>query len=132
MTVVIDTTAVISVLTDEPHKASIIAATRGVSLVAPGSLPWELGNAFSAMFKQNRLALQQAHAAVAIFRQIPIQFIDVSVELALQIAADQRIYAYDAYMLASAMQSGAPLLTLDRRLAEAAKRVGLSVLEVTP
>jgi hypothetical protein len=45
--------------------------TAGFSLIGPGSIPWEVGNAFSAMFKQNRLTLEEARKGLAIFEEIP-------------------------------------------------------------
>ena len=41
-----------------------------------------------------------------------------------------RTYAYDAYMLACAQQSGTPLLTLDDALKVHAESLGIAVLEV--
>ena len=49
MNIVIDTSVVISVITNEKHKNELIKKTAGTNLVAPSSLHWELGNAFSAM-----------------------------------------------------------------------------------
>ncbi len=34
------------------NEAALIAMTRGEELFAPRSLPWEIVNAFSAMFKR--------------------------------------------------------------------------------
>ena len=56
--IVIDTSALISVIVDEPERKNIIEVTSGNTLVGPGSIPWEIGNAFSAMFKQNRITLE--------------------------------------------------------------------------
>jgi hypothetical protein len=38
---------------------------------------------------------------------------------------------YDAYLIACARQNGAPLITLDRGLARAARRLGIELLEVS-
>ena len=43
----------------------------GNTLIGPGSIPWEVGNAFSAMLKQGRLTLNDAHKGHAIFQGIP-------------------------------------------------------------
>ena len=55
MDIVIDTSALIAVIVDEPERNRIIELTTGNTLVGPGSIPWEIGNAFSAMFKQSKL-----------------------------------------------------------------------------
>ena len=45
--VVIDTSALIAVLTAEPARERLIARTQGAELLAPGSVHWETGNALS-------------------------------------------------------------------------------------
>jgi predicted nucleic acid-binding protein len=132
MDIVVDTTAVIAVVTNEPHKAAIVRATSGAVLLAPPSLPWEVGNAFSAMFKRRRLGIDQARAAFREYLQIPIQLSEISGEVAIELAARLSIYAYDAYILACAIKHAAPLLTLDEGLRSAAGKTGVQTLEVKP
>lgn len=55
MEIVVDTSVIIAVIVDEPEKARLIESTKGASLIAPGSLYWEIGNAFSAMLKRKRI-----------------------------------------------------------------------------
>jgi predicted nucleic acid-binding protein len=130
MDIVVDATAVIAVVTNEKHKAGIIKATAGSVLLSPSSLPWEIGNAFSAMFKRRRIELDQAILAFQEYLRIPIQPSEISGEAALDLSARLSIYAYDAYMLACAMKHGAPLLTLDAGLRHAANKVGVRTIEV--
>jgi predicted nucleic acid-binding protein len=59
MDVVIDTSALLAVIAGEPEKEQIVRLTSGHTLIGPGSIPWEVGNAFSAMFKQGRLTLDR-------------------------------------------------------------------------
>jgi predicted nucleic acid-binding protein len=61
--VVLDTSAIIAVITNEVHKPALIQLTAGTDLLAPSSLTAELGNAFSAMFKQRRISLEDANEA---------------------------------------------------------------------
>ena len=60
MDIVIDTSAIIAVMLNEPEKKKIIQITAGNTLVGPESIRWEIGNAFSAMFKQRRISLRLA------------------------------------------------------------------------
>ena len=60
MDIVIDTSALIAVIVGEPERDKIIEITSGNTLIGPGSIPWEIGNAFSSMFKQKRLSLEEA------------------------------------------------------------------------
>ena len=71
MDIVIDTSALIAVIAGEPERDRILAITEGKSLTGPGSIPWEIGNAFSAMFKQNRLPIDQAHKRNSNLREYP-------------------------------------------------------------
>jgi predicted nucleic acid-binding protein len=130
--VVADTTVVIAVLVNEPQKPDLVRATAGVTLVSPTSLPWEIGNAFSAMFKAKRLSARQAADALKDYRAIPIQLVEVDLDVAVDLSAKLGIYAYDAYMIVCSLKRNAPLLTLDRRLKAAATNAGARVLEVTP
>ena len=130
MQIIIDTSAIIAVLVNESSKAAIIQATQKTDLLAPASIHWEIANAFSAMFKRNRLTLEEALAAIEIYQQIPIRFVEVELEESLKIAEELGIYAYDAYLLRSAVKYNLPLLTLDQGLKKQAEGLGVKVIEV--
>lgn len=130
MRLTVDTSVIIAVIGNEPEKPALIAATRGYDLVAPRSLPWEIGNAFSAMLKRNRVTMQQAEIALGIYQQIPIDLVDVDLKQALQLAQRLNIYAYDAYLIACAIAQDCDLVTLDGGLTRAAKMAGVTVVEV--
>ena len=59
MDIVIDTSAIIAVIVAEPERSRIIEITKGNTLVGPGSIPWEIGNAFSAMFRASDVQTKQ-------------------------------------------------------------------------
>lgn len=84
------------------------------------------------MLKRERITLSMAQAVVAAYRRIPIRQQQVDLEGALEIASRLGLYAYDAYLLCCAMDCGAPLMTLDRALALAARSVGVDLWEVQP
>jgi len=128
--ITIDTSAILAVIGNEPKKARIIELTEGASLVAPDSLSWEIGNAFSAMFKRKSIELSVAQKAVEIFKFIPIKYVDVSLERTLFLTNKFNIYAYDAYMIQCAEQTESPLLTLDGGLKDVAKTIGIEVVEI--
>lgn len=130
MELVIDTSAIIAVLIRESHRAALIEVTAGSDLLAPPSVHWEIGNAFSAMFKRRRLTLRQAHRALEAYRRIPIRFSEVGLGQALEVSTSLDIYAYDAYVIACALQHRCALLSLDRGLVEAAARAGIATMEV--
>ncbi|MEJ2597948.1 MAG: type II toxin-antitoxin system VapC family toxin [Anaerolineales bacterium] len=130
MEIVVDTSVLIAVIANEPEKDSLIELTRGAGLVAPQSVHWEIANAFSAMLKRQRINLDQALRAIEIYRQIPIRLVDVELEDSLEIAQKQGIYAYDAFLLRSALKYKLPLLSLDRNMAIIARQMGIQILEV--
>jgi predicted nucleic acid-binding protein len=127
---VVDTSALIAVVTGDPARERLIARTQGGELLAPGSVHWETGNALSALLKRRRLKLAEVQAALAAYARIPIRLVEVELGDALELADRFGLYAYDAYLMACARQQGAPLLTLDPRLGRAAHEAGVRVIEV--
>ena len=125
----IDTSAIIAVIVAEPERDAIIAATWGHALIGPGSIPWEIGNAFSAMIKQRRVNVADAQQGLEIFDSIPLRYVDVDMSNVLSIVARVNAYAYDAYFLDCALQQAAPLLTLDRSLRRAAGTLGVDLVD---
>lgn len=130
MYITIDTSALIAVIGNEKSKQKIVEISEGCSLCAPVSVHWEMGNAFSAMFKRRSLSLKLAKQALSAYSEIPIKFIDVLLSQALDISHTLNIYAYDAYLIQCAQQTNTALLTLDHGLATAANKMGINVLEI--
>ena len=128
--IVIDTSAVIAVIANERERQAIIDRTDGVNLAAPASLHWEVGNAFSAMFRRRRITLAQAKQAIGSYERMMFRFVDVDLSRSLELSDRLGLYAYDSYVLACALNLRLPLLTLDERLAAAAPLAGVRVLEV--
>ena len=130
MYITIDTSALIAVIGNEASKQSIVDLTANCSLYAPASVHWEIGNAFSSMFKSQGLDIKLAQQALTVYSGIPIKFVDVPLEATLEISKAQNIYAYDAYLIQCAQQTSTSLLTLDNGLKSVAQQVGVHVLEV--
>ena len=130
MDMVVDTSAIIAVIANEPEKEALVELTTGADLIAPRSVHWEIGNAFSAMLRRERIKVEQAIQAVKIYQKIPIRFVDVGLEETLKIANALGIYAYDAYLIRCALKYRAPLISLDRNLVNAAKEMRVKVIEV--
>lgn len=130
MKLVIDTSAILAVLLDEPERSALIAATEGAQLCAPPSIPWEVCNALSAALKRRRLALPQAAEILRNFGKVPLQLIPVDLTAALELAAAFGIYAYDAFVLELARVQQCALLTLDRGVQRVARASRIQLLEV--
>ena len=132
MQAVIDASAIIAVIANEPEKEALIRLTSGVDLIAPVSIHFEIGNAFSAMLKRQRITLIQALSALKRYQVIPIRFVEIELNASLHIANKLSIYAYDAYLIRAAERYRAPLLTLDKALKRQARSYGVKVLEINP
>ena len=130
MGLVVDTSVIISVITNEKHKRQLIKVTRGEELITPESLHWEIGNAFSAMFKRKRIDINLAKRALKYYQKIPLRFVEINLEESLEIAYNYSIYAYDAYFIECARIYKLPLLTLDNSLIEIAKKIGILTKEI--
>ncbi len=130
MYITIDTSALIAVIGNEESKEKIIQKTIDCSLYTPASVHWEIGNAFSAMFKRRKSSIEQAKMALEAYREIPMKFIDVSLEQALEICNKLNIYAYDAYLIQCALKTNSSLLTLDDHLLATAEKLGVTALEI--
>jgi predicted nucleic acid-binding protein len=128
--VTVDTSVIMAVILNEESKPALLEATAHAELLAPPTLPWELGNALSALFKRRRIDLEQAKAALASYGQIALRLADVDVGASVELAHEQSIYAYDAYVLECARRYRTPLLSLDGPLQEVARRVDVKVMEV--
>ncbi|OFX30260.1 MAG: hypothetical protein A2Z07_01440 [Armatimonadetes bacterium RBG_16_67_12] len=131
MELVIDTSALLAVLLGEPERAALITLTQSATLLAPGSVPWEVGNGLIAGFRRKRLSARQVRDAWTSFERIPLRLVDVAVPTALGLAEQLGLYAYDAYILEASRAQRVPLLALDGRLRTTAAKLGLEVWEVT-
>ena len=130
MEMVIDTAALLAVLLEEPERPALITATAGAVLLAPASLPWEVGNALVAAMRRRRLTHVDARACWLAYQSIPIRLMDVDIGRAIDVATERGLYAYDAYMLELARSRDLPLLTLDARLGAAARLASVRLVEV--
>lgn len=130
MDIAVDASVIIAVIANEPEKEVLIQLTKGATLITSPSIHWEIGNTFSAMLKRNRISLHQALQAIDVYHQIPVRFADIELEEAVVIAAEHKIYAYDAYLIRCATKYSLPLLSLDRNLVKLAEEIGIEVIEV--
>jgi predicted nucleic acid-binding protein len=128
--IVIDTSAILAVLLDEPEKQAVVEATMRTVLSAPASLRWEVGNAATAGVKKRRLTPERARQLVTDFEQVTIRELAIDVLRAVDLGLELGIYAYDAYILEAARSSGFPLLALDRPIRRNALKLGLSLVEL--
>ena len=117
--IIIDASAVLALLLNEPTAMMVLDATAGARLISPASLPYEIANALSARVRannHNNMAKEHAITAYSLYQSMPIQLIPIDNSFHTQVfdmATTQRMYSYDAYLLLLAQMYQAPLLTLD-------------------
>lgn len=131
MKIVVDANIFLSVVLNEPEKDRIIENTLGMELISPEILPYEIGNALTAMAKRNRLNREQIIQSFQYFKEIPVRFVNVAIDSALEISLKHDIYAYDAYYLETAKRLNLQLLTLDQKMKSIAQEMDISLLGVS-
>jgi predicted nucleic acid-binding protein len=130
MRIVVDTSTVIAVVAGETEKAKLIELTKDAAIVAPPSIDWEVGNAFSAMLKRTRITMEQAIEAIEVYQEISLEIVEINLKEAVRLAGKRNIYAYDAYILQCAIEHNLPLISLDQNMIDIAKQEGVEVIEV--
>lgn len=129
MDILIDASALMPVLIDEPEKRHIIRLTRNCNLLAPSMLPHEIGNALTRLKKRHILSNKEVIMAFSDFKKVPLRLLDTNIENALLIACKYSIYAYDAYYFELATRLNLPLLTLDGPMKKVAMDLKLRIVE---
>jgi len=129
MKITADTNTFIAVALNEPEKKRIIQLTEGHDLIAPDVLPFEVGNALTAMMKKRSLKKEEVASAWDVVQKIPVDLRHTDIKSALRIAIKFNIYAYDAYFLECAENLRSPLLTLDIGMKRVGREIGITILE---
>lgn len=118
---VVDCSVVAALLWAEPAAAEARAFMSARSLHAPSLLPYELANVARSKARSG-VPEAVAHEGLAAFDQQRITLHDIEPAHLLAAATRHGLTAYDAAYLVLAAALQAPLLTFDKRLAEAAAR----------
>jgi len=129
LNIITDTNIFLAVILNEPEKDRIIQLTSGTDAIAPEILPYEIGNALSAMIKRKKITPDEALSVQKTASFIPVRLISIDVQQALKLAIEFNIYAYDAYFLQCAKSLSHPLITLDKRMKQVATELNIEVLE---
>jgi len=130
MDIVADTNIFLAVALDEPEKEIIIEKTGNTNITSPNILPYEIGNALSAMLKRRQITRDEVLPTLEVTKNIPVRLISVDIKEALKIAIEFKIYAYDAYFLQCAKTTSYPLCTLDRRMRAVAEELRIPLVGV--
>jgi predicted nucleic acid-binding protein len=130
MEIMVDASALICIILNEPEKKEIVALTVEAEIVAPEMISFEIGNALSRMYKRHRLTEEQVIKAYMLYEALPLRIVKVDMKKALKLSCQYDIYAYDACYLETAYRLKLPLLTLDGPMKSHGKNMKIAVLEV--
>ena len=118
---VVDASAVAAMLFGEPEAANVARRLGGCRLVASPLLEFELGNVCLTKLRRHPDQRDQVLAGFRWRCRLAIASGTIDPEQVLSLAERARLTFYDASYLWLAHQLDAELVTLDRRLAEAAE-----------
>ncbi len=129
MEIVSDSSAFLAVALNENDREWVIEKTMGLNLVSPEVLPYEIGNALIGMKRKSRLNEQEIIRAFDISQKIAVKLVPIKIYEAIKTAIKFNIYAYDAYYLQCCIENSLPLISLDDRMCEVARSLGIKVVE---
>ena len=116
-----------------PEEYSDAAETVIASINAPCPVPslffFEIRNILTMAERRGRVSAGGALVNMERVRRLPLDDAGIGGDsFVLLLAANHALSAYDAAYLALALNRNVPLATLDRKLAAAARKVGMTVL----
>lgn len=120
--VVVDASVLAAVAFGEPRREEAAALLRGRRLVAPDLLPYELASVARKKVAVDPSALDAVRVALAGTLKLPVTLVSPDQTAVLELALRLGLSTYDAAYVWLARSLGAPLMTLDRTLREAADR----------
>jgi predicted nucleic acid-binding protein len=117
---IVDTSAVASIMFDEPEADEVILRLRGAVLVAPALLQFELVNVCVTKLRRHPELRDSMLRGLEIYTRLMIEPIEVDSLGIFALAERFGLTGYDASYLRLAQRLRAELVTLDQRLARAA------------
>ena len=128
MEILLDASAIMAVIVDEPEREIVIKLTKNATIFSPDMVSYEIANGLTKMMKRKIIDKETMINAYWYFRKIPIEGAKVDVEKALELAWEYSTYAYDAYYLETAKRLKLPLLTFDSGMSRIGKEIGIQIL----
>lgn len=113
------------------YTKSVLRALDSSEALVPALWPLEVANVLVLSEKRSRITRAQMARFLSVLGALPIKTQEVitisKVEDIMLISRQEGLTAYDATYLELAMRAGLPLATLDEKLKQAAKRVGVKL-----
>jgi predicted nucleic acid-binding protein len=128
MEILLDASAIMAFVLNEPNRDTVINLTKNTVLVSPEMISYEIGNGFVSLLKRHKLKENEVIEAFNDFSKIPLRMVKVDFAKALKIACKYKIYAYDAYYLEVALRLKLPLITFDITMRKVGIDINLKIL----
>lgn len=116
---VVDASAIAAILFSEAEGDAMTARLSGHRLAAPALIDLEIANICVTRARRDPSSAASLPALLGVFAGLSIRHHPVAPDGVLRLALSNRLTAYDAAYLWLARHLGAPLVTLDARLAAA-------------
>ncbi len=129
MEIVSDASAFLAVALSERERDWVVEKTAGYSVIAPEVLPYEIGNALIAVRRKGRLNDREILRAFDLSQRIAVRLVPVRIPDAMKLAVRFNTYANDAYYLQCSIENVLPLISLDGRMVDIARSLGIKVVE---
>jgi predicted nucleic acid-binding protein len=128
MEIIVDASAIMAVIAEEPRKEKVISLTKNSIIFSPNMVSYEIANGLTKMMKKKIIGKENMIILYRYFKKIHIKFIEIDIEKALELAWEYNIYAYDACYLESAKRLKLPLLTFDTGMQNIGRAIGINIL----
>jgi predicted nucleic acid-binding protein len=117
---IVDASAIVAVIFREAGWEDVAQRLRGAALVAPTLLRYEVANVCLTKMRRHSSLWAELNHMFDVFWQMEIKFVEAVYPDLLELAHRTNLSAYDASYLWLAQRLDAELITLDRKLADAA------------
>lgn len=124
--IVVETSAMVNALVDEPVDPELLALLADADLHAPALLDFEVASALRGHAMAGKLDEQRLEEAVEDFGAFTIERYQMTTALSRILDIKANFNAYDAAYVVLAQALGAPLVTCDAKLRESI-RLGVDV-----
>jgi predicted nucleic acid-binding protein len=129
--IVIESSAMVDALVDDPADPELLALIAGSDLHAPSLIDYEVANALRGHLLGGKLAEEQLEDATEDFTALHIERYPLSAMIRDVLDLRDNFTVYDAAYVVLAQALEVPLITVDGKLA-AARKIGVDVRVLRP
>jgi predicted nucleic acid-binding protein len=126
---VVDASVAVALVLPDEQSPSILTGESLVGSIAPTLWPYEVLSALRSAERAGRISQGDLINAASALARLPIEFVHPDYQEVISTSRACDLSVYDASYLALAARYGAPLATLDSRLASAAATLGIATTQ---